>query len=500
MKKLISLALAVFMLLSLATVAFATQGTDVTGSITIKNFVAGNVYSIYKMMDLETYDVANDAYLYKVNSLWADFFKTEDALKYVSVDSKNYVSWIAANDESTAGAFAKIALEYAKKNGIDALQTCDPTTFTGVFSNLELGYYLVDSSMGALCGLTTTNPNSEVEAKNGAPTLDKQVKEDSTDTWETLSNSAGIGETVEFRVLITVQAGAQNYVFHDQLDEGLTLIKPVEGEETPAIYLHHIIDGSATLVPTSYYSIQYDVAHDGKTCDLEIVFTEEFCNHLSDTDTVAIYYKALVNEKASIGHGEDDGDKNTAYLTFGDNHFTSHDTTVTYSYSADIVKTDSSSKLLDGAKFALYHVESGGTPIKFVAIADTSNPVQYRVAMEGEAGAEDFVVVNGYARLVGLDAGAYFLEEVKNPDGYNKLDGRQKFTINTANLVASLKTDENGAVVHDKDGVKVINQKGNKLPETGAMGRTIFISFGMVVMIGTGLLLVTKKRMSMIQD
>ena len=38
------------------------------------------------------------------------------------------------------------------------------------------------------------------------------------------------------------------------------------------------------------------------------------------------------------------------------------------------------------------------------------------------------------------------------------------------------------------------------LPQTGAMGRTIFISFGMLVVIGTGLLLVTKKRMSMIED
>ena len=32
------------------------------------------------------------------------------------------------------------------------------------------------------------------------------------------------------------------------------------------------------------------------------------------------------------------------------------------------------------------------------------------------------------------------------------------------------------------------------------MGTVMFITFGMVVALGTGVLLVTKKRMSMIQD
>ena len=33
---------------------------------------------------------------------------------------------------------------------------------------LELGYYLIDSTMGALCGLTTTNPDASINAKNSA--------------------------------------------------------------------------------------------------------------------------------------------------------------------------------------------------------------------------------------------------------------------------------------------------------------------------------------------
>ncbi|MBR5284644.1 MAG: LPXTG cell wall anchor domain-containing protein, partial [Clostridia bacterium] len=38
------------------------------------------------------------------------------------------------------------------------------------------------------------------------------------------------------------------------------------------------------------------------------------------------------------------------------------------------------------------------------------------------------------------------------------------------------------------------------LPETGGMGTMLFISCGMAVVLAAGVLLVTKKRMGMIQD
>ena len=48
--------------------------------------------------------------------------------------------------------------------------------------------------------------------------------------------------------------------------------------------------------------------------------------------------------------------------------------------------------------------------------------------------------------------------------------------------------------------VQVKNSQGATLPETGGIGTVIFVVVGTLAVLGTGVLLVTKKRMSMIED
>jgi len=199
MKKIISLILALMLLASLSVTVFAAGEL---GSITINGVSTGTTYKIYKLLDLESYDVAQGAYSYKANADWETFFATAEAEAYMSTADDGYVTWAAAEDDDTKAAFAKLALAYAKANGIDPVKSSEnPGDFVitddkGVFSDLELGYYLVDSTMGALCGLTTTNPHASINAKNGIPTIDKQVNEDSTAQWGA-TNTADIGQTVE---------------------------------------------------------------------------------------------------------------------------------------------------------------------------------------------------------------------------------------------------------------------------------------------------------------
>ena len=92
---------------------------------------------------------------------------------------------------------------------------------------------------------------------------------------------------------------------------------------------------------------------------------------------------------------------------------------------------------------------------------------------------------NGTASFDGLANGDYWLVETKAPAGYNQLDKPVPVTVNGGNTEADLTVN-----------TTVQNQAGTLLPSTGGMGTTVFYVLGAVLVLGAGVLLVTKKRMS----
>lgn len=505
MKKLISLFLALMMVLSLATVAFADN--TASGSITINGIhvsedgtnSATTVYEIYRLLDLESYDTESGAYSYKVNENWTAFFATDDAKTYFTVDEQGYATWIAGEDDAAVAAFAKKALAYAKANKIAPVKSSENsedfviTNTSGKFSNLPLGYYLVDSTVGALCGLTTTNPNASINAKNGKPTVDKQVKEDSTNQYGS-TNTADIGQIVEFRTTINVHAGAENYVLHDDMSNGLTFEHNLENNRG-VVEIRHVVPGTTdengTVVPTTYYTVKTSDFQD--ECEFEVHFTQDFCNHLKTNDKIIVYYNAMLNKNAIIA-GE--GNPNETWLEYGEEHYTTHDETKTYTFGFDVIKTDSQNVLLNGAEFRIYDAAEGGSEVGVVLMDDG---VTYRRARPDEQAnneTKNIVVKDGKVRVVGFDNGTYYLQEVVTPEGYNQLASRKEFIISDSNLDAIF----NDGIYSTGSGVHVVNKSGSMLPETGAMGTTLFFTIGVIVMLATGALLVTKKRLSMIED
>lgn len=480
-KKAFCLMLVMLLAVSMSATAFAAG----TGSITINGIHTDNTYEIYKLLDLESYNSATGVYSYKVEPAWKDFFVTGDGKDYFSIDEHDYATWTAAEDDATVAAFAQKALAYAKANSFSPVKSSETpgdfviTGTTGKFSGLELGYYLVDSTMGALCGLTTTNPNASINAKNGAPTVDKQVKEDSTDQWGA-SDTAEIGQTVEFRTTINVHAGAENYVLHDKMSAGLTF--------SGVTVIEHVIPGVGTETATAGTDYTVDTAGLVDGCAFEIRFSEAFCDHLETNDKIIVYYTAVLNENAVIA-GE--GNQNDTWLDYGEDHTTTHDSTQTYAYGFDLVKTDGQFKLIDGAEFKIYDALTGGSEVEVVKVSDTL----YRRAKSDETGVS-IVVKDGKVRVEGFDNGTYYLEETVTPAGYNQLPARQKFIIADGNLNAVF----NDGIYSTGSGVHVVNKSGTMLPETGGMGTALLITFGVIVALGTGVLLVTKKRMSMIED
>ena len=484
MKKIISMILALMLIASLSVAGFAAEET---GSITINGVSAENTYEIYRLLDLESYSVDSGAYSYKANAAWEAFFATDAAKAYMATADDGYVTWVAAEDDDTKTAFAKMALAYAKENGIAPVKSSKNagefviTENSGKFSGLELGYYLVDSTVGALCGLTTTNPDASINAKNGIPTIDKQVKEDSTEQWGA-HNTADIGQTVEYRVTINVHAGAENYILHDVMVDGLTF--------NAVTKIEHVVPGTDTHeMDASNYTVKTDddVVTDG--CDFEVHFTKELCDKLETNDKIIVYYTAMLNRDAVVA---DEGNVNTAWLSFGEGNESNKDTVVTYTYGIDVIKTNSQNTLIDGAQFKIYDAANGGNEVAVVLMDDG---VTYRRARADETGVA-IVVKDGKVRVVGFDNGTYYLEETEAPSGYNKLSARQRFIISDGNLDATF----NGEIYSTGSGVHVVNKTGSMLPETGGLGTILFTVLGGSTALGTGVVLVTKKRMSKIED
>ena len=469
MLRIASLVLALMMVF--AVTAFA-EGE--TGSITINDAVVGQTYTIYQILDLESYNASANAYAYKATTAWNTFISSE-AIKgtYVEVDAQGYVTW---KESADAAAFAKAAQKYAKDNSITNQGSVTATTTTVSFTGLDLGYYLVDTTLGTLCSLDTTNPNVVMEVKNEVPVNVKTVEEDSTGKYGE-KNDADIGQTVNFKSTITAQAGAENYVFHDTMSAGLTYTG-VTGVT---------LNGTA-VDASNNYTVVTDGLADG--CTFEVRFTQAFCDTLKANDQIVISYTATLNENAVIA-GE--GNPNTSKVSYGDSSntkYTPDSQTKTYTWDVDVFKytmNGETETALAGATFTLSKNTDGSNPITLIS---KGNNV-YRVAKTGETGTVTEITTDatGKFTIAGLDADTYYLTETAAPAGYNKLAGPVTVVIGE-NGVVNATTEASQGV----DEVKVLNQTGTELPSTGGIGTTIFYVVGGVLVVGAVALLIVRRR------
>lgn len=489
-KKMLAIMFAFMMVVGMGTKVNAEEGAqpNTKGSITITNALPKQEYKLYRILELESFNTTSGAYSYKLSEKWKGFISDANynAGKYLK-EENGYVTWINENsDDATVRVFAEEALKYAQVNGIecDSLIKNETDSEKSIAANnLPLGYYLVDSSVGALCNVNTTRPNVEINEKNGTPTVEKKVKEDSKDTFES-SNTADIGQTLEFKTTITAQAGAQNYVLHDKMDAGLTFTGTVsvslkKNDTKPEQILENNKD---YVLKTS------DL---GEICTFHIEFTKDLCDSLSAGDQIIVSYSAILNENAVVGNA---GNKNDTWLKYGNGTDTAHSSTTTKTYEIPVFKYTGNNKPLAGAKFTLSKNSNGSDPIELIKVNDETKDLTYRVAKTGEkpVATEITTPSNGKFVIQGLDADTYYLTETEAPKGYNKLASPIKVEIKDD---GTLKIDGQDNI----DGVsitqvKVENKTGTLLPSTGGMGTTIIYMAGAILVIASGIVLVSKKR------
>lgn len=486
-KKIAAIMFAFMMVVSMSCNVKADEGSSSSpttkGTITITNAKEGETYKLYKILSLESYsytgndkDKGNYAYTLTGDIKWDNFIKNQATQYFKFDDTNKYLTWTGTMDEARVKDFAQLALKFARNesNNVQPLQKVEKTNSSTVkFDNLDLGYYLVDSSVGSLCVLNTTNPDLTIAEKNGVPSVEKGVKNIQNGTYGT-SNNASIGDTVYFQTTITAQPGAQNYVLHDKMAEGLTL-------KNDSI----VVKKGESPVETSDYTLKTSGFIDD--CTFEIVFGQTFCDGLQKDEKITVTYSATLNEDAVIA-GE--GNKNETWLKYGNSQNTQHKTTTTKTFEMNVFKytedkTDETKK--DGLAGAVFTLKKDGetNTINFVKETTDENKGDiYRVANTGDASIK--TNKSGKFTIKGLSAGIYYLTETKQPAGYNKLKNPVTVVIDND---GNVKVDDANA-----DPVEVENKSGTVLPSTGGAGTTMIYLIGGALVLGSGVVLATKRR------
>jgi len=334
-----------------------------------------------------------------------------------------------------------------------------------------------------------------INEKNGAPTVDKEVLEDSTNTYGK-GNDADVGDTVTFRATIKVTDGdPKNYVLHDKMSDGLTFKGITSVTRTNAG-----TSTSDTLNENTHYTLKQGAGVTvDPNCTFELAFKE---NVLKPNDVVVVEYTAVINEKAVIGST---GNPNEATLEYKDGTRGTSSSTKTYTWKIDIYKyfqdSAGTKKPLKDATFVLYRQNSSNTPEYAKISAD-----KIEWGTEKEQATPLTSDKEGKIAISRLDADTYYLEETKAPTGYNPLTSPieikiEHSTMNETSASATITYKQQGTedsatnITSTENRVEVENKTGTTLPSTGGMGTTLFYVVGGGLMVAAIVLLVTKKRM-----
>lgn len=490
-KKIAAIMFAFMMVFSLSTNAKADENSGdstATGTITIENSNAGQTYNLYRILDLESYNNADKAYSYKLSTKWTGFLEYEGVDAYLKKDN-DYVTWVnAKQDEETTRKFVKLALKYAGEKTIVADGTVknESETIKNITTDpLKLGYYLVSSTAGSLISIDTNNPNKNIKEKNGVPTVTKMVSTDHGTTYLAKKNSVYAGATVGYQTKILFKPGAKNYKLHDKMDDKL---------EFQAIH------DARTNLSNSFDINKYIELNKTPTdgCTFEVTFKDVFYTDFRDKidngelTSLTISYHSIFNEEN--GSYFNQPMKNTTHLTYGDNDTESNtDETKTYTFGVPVLKYTKNEnglrKTLADAQFNLYKNSTDDEKNKLKFTYDSTN--EYYRYTTGESG-NDTMTSNGTKAftITGLEAGTYYLKETKAPNGYNRL---------TSPIKIEIKQKDDGTqqiIFNNKEvtTVGVLNEKGSLLPQTGGMGTTLIYLIGGALVLGSGIVLVNKKR------
>ena len=369
-----------------------------------------------------------------------------------------------------------------------------------VYTGLSYGYYLVATNNGTLVSLNSTTPNVTIEDKNfnGPNKTEDPVKsiKDSKGNYVT-EKDVYIGEKVTYRVKFL----ATNYDAN-----GNKITEYVVNDTLPDFINKPVTVNSIKIGETSIGAIRFDA-----TGKINIPWTnEDGTFKYSNNSIIEVEYDAVINSKVPVD--AKDGGKNIATITYKTDSDEEHSTSITgestvKTYAIAIQKVNSKNEPLPGAQFRVpFHVILGADGV-YVANGEA--------VITDESITDNIVTVddNGVAIIKGVNLGTHKIKEIIAPDGYtlpsDTIDVKAVKTGETTTKWVKY-YDANGNEVSKESSVTkieitnedfaakvnyIVNFTGTELPSTGGIGTTIFYLIGAILVIGAGVVFVTRRRM-----
>lgn len=461
MKKIFALLIAMVMVMGMSTSVFAAN-------IEVADAYEGESYSYYKIFNYTaTGEGENRVFSYYLTD--AEFTaERKAALEGAGFTfSHDGAKWVVNNADKFTAASMTTALQGITNLGTVALETATEKAGANglTWTNLATGYYYVTTTTGSLVTLQTYDDEKLIVDKQDPSEVEKKITDGTTGTGDNLS--ANVGDYIQFTVTITAKPH-ETLTLTDTLSAGLTLVAAND-----ATHGRTIKAGEADY--TAFEEKAWTTTKDASK--IEIVFSE-----VESETTIVVTYWAQINDSAL----EVDAVNNTADLKWGnDQHATPEPVEVDIDlFTFTIKKIDGATKAaLEGVKFTLTNTDT-----KYYDGSTVWAANEYKLTTDAEGN----IVVKGIA------AGAYTLTETDTKAGYNKLENPLTITIGEDGTFSVDGTAGTATGTATKDGKAVVtieNNKGAVLPSTGGMGTTIFYILGTMLVIGAGVVLVTRRRM-----
>lgn len=408
---------------------------------------------------------------------------------------------------------------------------------------------VVDNVKMSLKGDAPSSEKKVLDNNDSEVILDLSGLQNVADGWKD-SADHDINDQVPFQLRATTAGNVSSYVkYHITFQD-----KQGPGLDAPTSYVIKVLDTDFELtaggdavtkeIGNTKVTVKNETPDAGRTfavrVDFESTTKDAYLDAALNSTPITVTYTSKLNGNAVIGST---GNPNEMCIKYSNNPedktgeeegTTPDDKVIVFTYKVVVDKTDEKGESLKGAQFHLFkEVPENTTGAKTGAewkneVIEGANADEITKIKEAANKLDDakYYVQAGVKTIneevqfdfAGLDDGKYVLIESKVPAGFNpwqsvevtitathtdgaapaltELTCTAPFTTSNAaaGTVERLKENTTHSRVSGEAYAEIINNSGSTLPETGGMGTTIIYILGAALVIGAGVVLVSRKK------